>query len=126
MESRAQVIPKIFANKYHHVDCSKMFFTDGSHLDGSTGFGVFNSNITVSHKLDDPASVYVAELAVIQYTLGIIETLPTDHYFIFTDSLSSVEAIHSKRMRGHSPYFLGKIRELLSALSRKSYQVTLV
>ena len=89
---RSQVIPKNFANKYQHVDCSKMIFTDGSHLDGSTGFGVFNSNITVSHKLDDPASVYVAELAA----LGIIETLHTDHYFIFTDSLSSIEAIRSR------------------------------
>ena len=101
---RAQVLPNIFANKYQHVNRSKMFFTDGSHLDGSTGFGVFNSNVTVSHKLNDPASVYVAELAAIQYTLGIIETLQSDHYFIFTDSLSSIEAIRSKRTVGHSPY----------------------
>ena len=74
----------------------------------------------------DPASGYVAELAAIQYTLGIIETLESDHYFIFTDSLSSIEAIRSMRIVGHSPYFLGKIRELLSALSDKSYQITLV
>ena len=89
-----------------------MFFTDGSNVDGSTGFGVFNENLTVSYKLDDPASVYVAELAAIQYTLGIIETMPTDNYFIFTDSLSAVEALRSMKSAKYSPYFLGKIRML--------------
>ena len=71
-------------------------------------------------------SVYVTELAAIQYTLGIIETMSTDHYFIFTDSLSAVEALRSRRPVKHSPYFLGKIRGLLSALAVRSYRITLV
>ena len=123
---RMREIPKIFADRFRFVSSEKMFFTDGSNIDGSTGFGVFNENITVSYKLDDPASVYVAELAAIQYTLGIIETMPTDHYFIFTDSLSAVEALRSMKPVKHSPYFLGKIRDLLSALAVRSYRITLV
>ncbi|XP_055533007.1 uncharacterized protein LOC129723073 [Wyeomyia smithii] len=122
---RVQQIPKIFSNKYRNINCDNMYYTDGSLLDGSTGFGIFNNNLTVSHKLDNPASVYVAELAAIQYTLGIIEKMPTDHYFIFTDSLSSIEALRSMKDVKHSPYFLGKIREHLSALSEKSTQITL-
>ncbi|XP_058820729.1 uncharacterized protein LOC131682937 [Topomyia yanbarensis] len=123
---RPQVVPNIFYNKYHQVDCAKMFYTDGSILDGSTGFGIFNENLAASFKLNDPASIYVAELAAIQYTLGIIDTLPSDHYFIVSDSLSSIEAIRAAKPGKHSPYFLGKIREYLSALSEKSYQITLV
>ena len=51
--------------------------------------------------------------------------MPTNHYFIFTDSLSSIEALRSMIDVKHSPYFLGKIREHLSALSEKSFQITL-
>ncbi|XP_055544311.1 uncharacterized protein LOC129729621 isoform X2 [Wyeomyia smithii] len=122
---RVQQIPKIFFNKYRNINCDNAFYTDGSLLNGSTGFGIFNNNFTASYNLDNPASVYVAELAAIQYTLGIIETMPTDHYFIFTDSLSSIEALRSMKDVKHSPYLLGKIREHLSALSAKSTQITL-
>ena len=122
---RPQEIPKIFSNKFKHVSYDKRFYTDGSNLDESTGFGVFHENFTASYKLDAPASVYVAELAAIQYSLGIIETLPTDHYFIFTDSLSAIEALRSMKPVKHTPYFLGKIRRFSSALTDKNYRVTL-
>ena len=125
-QMRSQEIPKIFFNKFKNVSCDKMFFTDGSNLDQSTGFGVFHRDFTASYKLDAPASVYVGELAAIQYSLGIIETMPIDHYFIFTDSLSAIEALRSMKTVKHSPYFLGKIRELLSALTEQNYKVTLV
>ncbi|XP_058820982.1 uncharacterized protein LOC131683166 [Topomyia yanbarensis] len=123
---RPQVVPNIFYNKFREVDCSKMFYTDGSNLEGSTGFGIFNQKFTASYKLSDPASVYAAELAAIQYTLGVIDTLPADHYLIVSDSVSSIDAIRSMKHGKHSSYFLGKIRELLSALSDKSFQFTLV
>ena len=64
--------------------------------------------LQISYKLDDPASIYVAELVAIQYTLRIIETMPTDLYFIFMDSLSAVEALRSMRSVKYSPYFWGK------------------
>ncbi|XP_058831612.1 uncharacterized protein LOC131690095 [Topomyia yanbarensis] len=123
---RAQVIPSIFHSKFREVECNKMFYTDGSSLDGFTGFGIFIQNLTSSFKLNDPASVYVAELAAIQYILGINDTLPTDHYFIVSDSLSSIEAFRSMKPRKHILYFLRKIWERLRALSVRSYKITLV
>ncbi|XP_058446931.1 uncharacterized protein LOC131427600 [Malaya genurostris] len=123
---RPQVAPNIFYNKFRTVNCEKMFYTDGSNINRSTGFGIFNQNITASYKLSDPASVYVAELAAIQYTLEIIETLPKDHYFIVTDSLSSIEALRAMKPGKYPPYFLGKIREHLRTLSERSYLISLV
>ena len=46
-----------------------MFYTDGSLIDVSTGFGIFNNNLTVSYKLDNPASVYVG-ISYISKTAG--------------------------------------------------------
>lgn len=43
---------------------------------------------------------------------------PSDRFFIFTNSLSSIEAIRSIRPVKHSPYFL---RDLRSTLSSGSY-----
>ncbi|XP_058467696.1 uncharacterized protein LOC131440440 [Malaya genurostris] len=123
---RPQVAPNIFYNKLRTVNCEKVFYTDGSNINESTGFGIFNQNITASYKLSDPASVYVAELAAIQYTLEIIETLPKDHYFIVTDSLSSIEALRAMKPGKYPPYFLGKTREHLRTLSGRSYSISLV
>ena len=92
---RSGVIPSIFASKYNHIPQRNMFFTDGSRIDGCTGCGVFNESHGIFQKLNDPCSVYVAELAAIHRALKIIEDLPPDEYYIFTDSLSSVEAIRS-------------------------------
>lgn len=123
---RRYIVPQIFSQKYRWIDQHKMFFTDGSKLDGSTGFGVYNTRHTTIHKLKEPCSVYVAELAAIIYTLEFIETLPPDHYFIISDSLSSIEAIRSMKLAKHSSHFLHRILEKLSALAKNNYRITLV
>ncbi|XP_058813149.1 uncharacterized protein LOC131677379 [Topomyia yanbarensis] len=123
---RSREIPKIFTSKYQHIDCLKMFYTDGSRISEATGFGIFNNNFSISLKLAEPASVYIAELAAVHYSFQIINTLPPNHYFILTDSLSTIAALRSKRIDNHDPFFLGKIRESVSNLTRKCYKFTLV
>jgi ribonuclease HI len=122
---RSIIIPRIFSEKYQHINCSKRFFTDGSRLNESTGFGVFHENSSAFRKLLEPCSVYVAELAAIFFALGMISNMPVDHYFIFSDSLSSIEAIRSVKPGKHASYFLSKIREQMSALVERSYKITL-
>ena len=103
-----------------------MFYTDGSKIEGCTGFGIFNINRSIFHKLKDPCSVYVAEIAAIYCALGIIESQPPDHYFIFTDSLSAFEAIRSMKHVKYSSYFLLRVQESLSTLVIANYRITLV
>lgn len=69
---RSQLVPHIFLSKYNHIKAENMFYTDGSLIEGSTGFGVFNTKVSAFHKLQNPATVYVAEQATIHYALGII------------------------------------------------------
>ena len=69
--------------------------------------------------------MYVAELAAIYCVLRFINTLPADHYFIFSDSLSSIEAIRSMKLMKRSSFFLQKISEVLSALVENSFRITL-
>ncbi|XP_038106909.1 uncharacterized protein LOC119766433 [Culex quinquefasciatus] len=108
-------------------DCTLIqFFTDGSKLDGCTGFGVYHESYQLFFKLKDPSSVYVAELAAVYCALRIIETMPPDHYFIFTDSFSSVEAIRSLKPTRESAFFLTEIRKTLNNLAAQSFSITVV
>ncbi|XP_055589972.1 uncharacterized protein LOC129742155 [Uranotaenia lowii] len=66
------------------------------------------------------------ELAAIHWALDSIASRPVGHYYIVTDSLSSVDAIHSIRPGKHSPFFLEKIRDILSALTRRRFSITFV
>ncbi|XP_055592582.1 uncharacterized protein LOC129744196 isoform X2 [Uranotaenia lowii] len=103
-----------------------MYFTDGSLIEESTGFGVFNETTSASYNLQSPCSVYIAELAAIHWALDSIASRPVGHYYIVTDSLSSVDAIRSIRPGKHSPFFLEKIRDTLSALTRRRFPITFV
>ncbi|XP_055586989.1 uncharacterized protein LOC129739532 [Uranotaenia lowii] len=123
---RPLLIPRIFEAKYRHVDADKMYFTDGSLIEETTGFGVFNEISSASHSLQSPCSVYVAELAAIHWALNSIATRPIEHYYIITDSLSSVEAIRSIKPGKFTPYFLEMIRDILTTLSRRCFSITFI
>ncbi|XP_055598551.1 uncharacterized protein K02A2.6-like [Uranotaenia lowii] len=125
-QHRPFVVPRIFYAKYGHVNAEQMYFTDGSLINECTGFGVYNKISCASYSLQSPCSVYIAELAAIHWALDNIATRTVEHYFIVTDSLSSVEAIRSIKPGKHSPYFLEKIRITLSALSRRCFSITFV
>lgn len=125
-QCRPLIVPQIFANKYRWVSEDKMFYTDGSKIEGCTGFGVFNINQSIFHRLKDPCSVYVAEIAAILCALEIIESQPPAHYFIVTDSLSAFEAIRSMKPVKYSSYFLLRVQESLSTLATANYRITIV
>lgn len=123
---RSQLVPYIFSSKYNHIKTENMFYTDGSLIEGSSGFGVFNTKVSAFHKLQNPATVYVAEQAAIHYALGIINLQPPDHYYIFSDSLSTIEALRSLKSPISSSFFFHKIKEIMSLLVEKKYKITLV
>ncbi|XP_035787847.1 uncharacterized protein LOC118464517 [Anopheles albimanus] len=115
-----------FVRKYGHIPSPNSFYTDGSFINGRTGFGVFNSACEASYRLQQPCSVYVAELAAVFYALLLISARPSDQYFIFTDSLSVVEALRSEGSVKSSEYFVRKILETLCTLFNKAFRISLV
>ncbi|XP_055529426.1 uncharacterized protein LOC129721179 [Wyeomyia smithii] len=120
------VVPSIFSAKFGHLPKQNSFFTDGSVMDGHSGYGVFNTDHRISRKLAQPCSIYVAELAAIHNSLRIIELKTPDNYFIFSDSLSSIEALRSIKPVKHPSYFLPEIRRILEVLVDRSFIICFV
>ena len=50
---RPKVIPPIFASMTRHIDPTKIFFTDGSRIEDSSGFRIFNKIYQSSFKLQE-------------------------------------------------------------------------
>uniref|UniRef100_A0AAG5DTQ8 RNase H type-1 domain-containing protein n=1 Tax=Anopheles atroparvus TaxID=41427 RepID=A0AAG5DTQ8_ANOAO len=120
------IIPHVFMEKYNHINSANQFFTDGSRLNESTGFGVYHVSASASRRLQEPSSVFTAEMAAISFALGLIADMPAGLYYIFTDSLSSIEALRSAKPSKHPSYFLANIRELMNVLIARSYKITFV
>lgn len=93
---RATVVLAIYYPLYSHISSENKFFTDGSSINGCTGFGVYSDQHNNFRKLNEPYSLYVAEQVAKHCALGIIESLPAENYFVFSDSLSSIQAKSSR------------------------------
>ena len=79
------------ANFGKHVE----FYTDGSKTGESAACAVIWGNQVKSMRLPDKSSVYTAELVAIRMSLEVIQCSSDWHFVIYSDSLSSLQAIHS-------------------------------
>ena len=70
-------------------------YTDGSKGQTGVGYAAVSNNTTVKRSLPEEASVYTAELAAILEALNIVEDSPQTKHAIYSDSRSSLEALHS-------------------------------
>ena len=92
----------------------RLFFTDGSKQDGSTGCAFTVNNAFFSHKLHPCISVFTAELFAIREALLYICRNRVEKSLICSDSQSAIRAISSQN-RDHC--ILVEIAELLYKLS---------
>uniref|UniRef100_A0A2M4BAB0 Putative i-11 aae n=3 Tax=Anopheles marajoara TaxID=58244 RepID=A0A2M4BAB0_9DIPT len=125
-DSRPAIIPGIFQEKYGQIPPFNCFYTDGSSSGDSVGFGVYNTAFQAHYSLQQPCSIFVAELAAIFCALLLASGRPSGHYFIFTDSLSSVEALKSEKAFKSAHFFVKQIVELLSSMFRQEFRISLV
>uniref|UniRef100_A0AAG5DGL5 Reverse transcriptase domain-containing protein n=1 Tax=Anopheles atroparvus TaxID=41427 RepID=A0AAG5DGL5_ANOAO len=119
-------IPAIFKEKYSHLDVDAQFYTDGSSSSQGTGCAYYNYSSEAFYKLEKPCSIFIAELAAIFCALTKINTKAPGEYFIFTDSLSAVEALKSVKAIRSSNIFVNKILELLCELFDKEFRISLI
>jgi hypothetical protein len=78
-------------------------YTDGSFIDGSGGFAVFHSeNCKIGIHLKKPTSVFTAEPNAINVALVHMSLEPPGQYLIVTDSLSSIQAMQSRKLSYHT------------------------
>ena len=93
-----------FNSHYHeirnHFATYHSIFTDGSKTTNKTAAATFfqKSNICISHRLPKMFSIYSAELYAIKLALLHILEMHYHSHILFSDSMSSLQAIASKRI----------------------------
>ena len=95
----------------HYLANSLSIYTDGSRdVNGDIGAGIVIPELKVrSHlKLDNNVSVFTAEIVAILKAFEIIEEKASDKCTIFTDSLSSIQALEN-RNKNTRPDLIEKI-----------------
>jgi len=75
----------------HHIE----IYTDGSKDGIRTAAAVVAPNFVKTVRLPDNASIFTAEIRALDMTLDIIRHTRSKDYMVFSDSLSSLQAIES-------------------------------
>jgi RNase H len=103
-DSLSTIAPQIVSSITARYARESVIFTDGSRIDGKTGFGVFHGeNFEMGFRLVEPSDIFTAELTAIFYALEHIRSHSPGRYLILTDSLSSVQALQTRVIspKGH-------------------------
>jgi RNase H len=123
----------IAADHIAKYDCAIAIYTDGSKIQNNVGFGIFipSPNTKVQAKLHESASVFTAELTAIKFSLVWIQlhylqnNSSPNHYVIYSDSLSSIQAIKNQDAKNLNE-LLDSINVLHNQIAGKGHDVTLV
>ena len=97
-------------------------YTDGSKDDVGVGYAVYGNNIKVQASLNNKASVFTAELLAIKSALISVRKNHLNEVTIFSDSLSSINAINSYTSK-HK--IVNEIRFVLHEMKLQKISVTL-
>jgi hypothetical protein len=98
-----------------------VIFTDGSRIDGKTGFGMFHGeNFEMGFHLVEPSGIFTAELTAIFYALEHIRNHSPGRYLVLTDSLSSVQALQTRAISPKGHPLIYDCKEAFWRLSRES------
>ena len=121
--SRNTISKQLVDRKIKVIDINNVFYTDGSLINGSAGFGIYNSQITYFYRLNSPCTVFIAELSAIYHTISIIKNMRPNIYFICSDSFSSLLTLNSYHFNGKSHYYIWLIKNELSHLNRLGFTI---
>jgi len=95
--SKDSTYPEIYRNKFFEVCDHYNFFcklyTDGCGMGNQVAAAVVHGTVTKTTRLPNNASIFRAELCAISLALAIIRRRKEKNFIIFSDSMSSLEAI---------------------------------
>jgi ribonuclease HI len=78
---------------------STLIFTDGSRSEKGTGFGIYvPGQQGFGYRLQAPSGVFTAEITALLTALRFVGSDQLGEYLILTDSLSSIEALRSRKI----------------------------
>jgi len=95
--------PEIHRNKFfefcdHYKDFSRLY-TDGSRMGSQVAAAVVYGNVTKTTRLPNNAGIFRAELHAISHALTVIRRSKENNFIIFSDSVSSLEAINGFKLK---------------------------
>ena len=114
-----EVVKKLFTQKREEdFPGRSIFFTDGSKMEGKefVGLAIYSSQLDLEgqFKINSAASVFTSEALAIKICLEFIKAGNIREAVIFTDSQSTLEALHTVgELVKSRNYLIVKIKELL-------------
>jgi ribonuclease HI len=95
---------------------STLTFTDGSRSEEGTGFEVYvPTQYSFGYRLQEPSGVFTTEITALLTALRFVGSGQPGEFLILTDSLSSIEALRSRKI---SPMTHSVVYECKKALWR--------
>ena len=93
--------PHVFSNLFLEIkDAFSSYthvYTDGSKNDTSTSSAVVIDGTILKERISHKASIFTAELHAIVMALRFMKSSNEDEFILFSDSMSSLEAIHHRQ-----------------------------
>ena len=81
--------------KSYYAD-HRAIYTDGSKTDNRVAAAPTSDGLSAQVKLPGNASIFTAELQALKMAFNIVKNCDGDRFIIFTDTLSSLQALDGK------------------------------
>ena len=86
----------LFAELKSHYSDHRAIYTDGSKTENRVATAATSNNLSVQVRLPGNASTFTTELQALKMAFNIVKNCDWDHFIIFTDSLSSLQALQQQ------------------------------
>jgi ribonuclease HI len=116
----SSIIPERFSG-------STQIFTDGSRSEEGTGCGIYvPGQQSFGYRLQEPSGVFIAEITALLTALHFVGSGQPVEFLILTDSLSSIEALRSRKISPRTHSVVNECNEVLWWLRASQFVVRLI
>jgi ribonuclease HI len=106
---------------------STLIFTDSSRLEEGTGFGIYvPGQLGFGYRLQEPSGVFTAEITALLTALRFVGSGQPCEFLILTDSLSSIEALRSRKISPRTHSVVYECKDALWRLEANQFVVRLM
>lgn len=117
-----------YSDAVHELGPAKIIFTDGSKSEVGTGAAMYadEPQHSTSLRLNEPATVFTAELSAIKMAILHIASQPIGKYIVASDSLSSIQAIITRKISARTNQLIIDIVSNIYELHINGCNITLL
>ena len=94
---------KVFAELKSYYTDHRAIYTDGSKTENRVAAAATSDGLRAQVRLPGNASIFTAELQALKMAFNIVKNCDEDRFIIFSDSLSSLQALDSNNSLPDDP-----------------------